>query len=703
MILGAGVLLIALLEWGLRPALAGRVWLSSVIYLLALAWLVWRAGGPLLWRRPLRQVARAYEDAAKGQFHERILSSVEMAETPPPGTSGWMVERTIELASEEIRLVAPAGLVDHTPARRAWKRAAAAALLVAVACLTPGLGPRARLALYPYASTAALPGLRLTVTPGNCRLKQGTPIDLTVTADYAFEQAKAVIVWNDGFQESVLMSRSATNASSLRLPPLAQGFEYSIVAGEGRSARFQVKVDLPPRIAKMELLIQPPAYTHQTNQVVEGGTATFLSGSRVRLRIETAAEKLAAAQWLPEGFPERELKADGNGWVLDLQPTNAVEYHVRLVGDNTLKAEPNQKWTLQPVPDEPPTAQLDAPGTEPGIVGSDEVLRLLAQAGDDVGLKRVELVVLNHETMAGHKTLFPNTNQNLAGGALANRELRTALNYHLSELNPVKGDELQFQVVATDLLDQTTRSEPLPITIGTVEKAAEVQLAERIKQLVSSVDAQLDYLRQTRTSWLSIGRNYRQDDPSSQGPAMVLLKSRLSEWSGQVDQVGSQLVSESETNTVPENRFLYRLGSSISAWSREQREVLIENCARLDPGAGRNVVETFNQGRELFTRALVDLEQFRRALVVLDGALETDVLAARCENAQGRYKRGLPVLFPSASTIAPLSATASGLLAVFYEGIKVDGKILEQKIDQPRFDNYAPGNRREQWSCRGRG
>src|SRR5204863_2144696 len=36
----------------------------------------------------------------------------------------------------------------------------------------------------------------------------------------------------------------------------------------------------------------------------------------------------------------------------------------------------------------------------------------------------------------------------------------------------------------------------------------------------------------------------------------------------------------------------------------------------------------------------------------------------------------------------------------FYEGTTLDGKILEQKVENARFENYGPGGRREQWSAR---
>ena len=91
LVLGAGLGIIVLAEWLFRPGLKGRAWLSASIYFATLGWLLVRAGGPWLRHQPLRRIARLYEDAAHGRFQERVLSAVEMAESPPPGVSGWMV------------------------------------------------------------------------------------------------------------------------------------------------------------------------------------------------------------------------------------------------------------------------------------------------------------------------------------------------------------------------------------------------------------------------------------------------------------------------------------------------------------------------------------------------------------------------------------------------------------------------------------
>jgi len=700
LILGLGLLLVALLEWGFRPRVFWRLWLSGANYAAAAAWLVWRAGPP--WLRPwsLPRIAGQFEISAGGHFHERILSAVEMAQSQPPGVSSWMVGRTIALAAEEIGMVDPAGLVDSAPAKRAWKGLAGLCLGLGLACLLPGFVPRARLALYPYAPTASLSKIKLAVTPGDCRIRQGTPLEIKVTADTALDQAKLLVTWEDGFQESVSMTRGATSGFVVDLPAVSQGFRYLAQAGDAESPLFTVKLDLPPRIARMQLLIEPPAYTQWTNRLAEGGSADFLEGSRLRLTVETADEKVAQADLLPEGCPPQKLKVEGNRLSLDLRPTNVLTYQLRLTGLNKLQADSAQKWVLRPVPDEPPMARIEAAGADSGMVQRDEVLALVAQAGDDVGLKRVDLVVLNHEAQADARTLFPLKPGSPRTSVLSDRQISAALNYNLAELSLLTGDEAQFLVVATDVRDQTTRSDPVSVTIGALDKALEARMAARLKQLLSAMDSQIDYLNQTRTSWLSIGRNYTEDDPNAQGPALVLLESRLHEFGLELDRIGNQLVAESETNNLSDARFIYRFGTTLAAWGRQQREVLLDNCGRIERTAGTNVFDVFDQGRELFSLALTDLEYYKHVLAVLEGAFETDVLATRCESAQGRYKRGLPVLRGPANLIAPITDTASGLLATFFEGMTLAGKTLEQKIDRPAFENYAPANHRNEWSCR---
>jgi hypothetical protein len=703
-VFGVGLLVVVLLEWMFRPQLPARAWLTLINVTLALGWLVWRAGIPLLKVRTLRQVALEFEDASHFQFQERIVSAVELAESqdhaPSPGVSPWMINQTIRLAADDLESVDAGGLVDPAPARRAWKTAVGLVTLLVLACLLPGFWPRAWLALNPYSSIISLSHLQLAVTPGHCRLSPGTPLEIKVLANEPLSEAKTAIVWEDGLRETVSMNRSGTNEFTLRLLEVGQGFRYVVSAEDARSGEFIVEVQTPPRLARIQLSLRPPSYTGWTNRTIEGGSADFLLGTEVRLLVETVGELVADADWLGEGTAPLKFKQQDHQLLLDLQPTNSVTYRIRFTGANHLQLESAEKWSLRPVPDEPPSARLAGAGTELGIVQRDELLALEAMASDDVGLKRVDLVVLGNETQADVKELFVAVQGSPTNQGGAEREFKSSLNYNLADLELVSGEEVRFQLVAMDLRDQIGRSEPIALSIGSPDKSREVLAAARLKQLGVGAEEQLDRLRQMRADWVAIERNFKTEDPAAQQPALSMLRGRLRDFTLEVDAIGLGLVAESETNELTEARFLYRLGSTISTWGRQQREVLDAVARQLEPPNPTNSPAVFSLGREFFGLAQADLAQFRRMLAVGQGAFETDVLATRCEAAQGRYKRGLPILRGQTTNVPPLAAAGPGLLATFFEGTTLDGRILQQKVDNPRFDNYAPANRRENWSAR---
>jgi hypothetical protein len=701
LVLSGGVLLLAVLLWLWRAPLWPRAFLSAAVYLAAVLWLVFRAVVPLLTRAPLREGALELERAAEGRFQERVSSAVELAcSGDEPGVSSWMKRQTINLAAEEIQSCDTRRLLTFVPAVKAWKRAGALAGFFGLALLVPGFAPRALLALNPYASTAPLSHIKLAVTPGSCRLKSGSPLEIKVSSSSSLAEATLVARWQDGFEEKVQMSRTDTNEFAIKLPPLTQGLRYTVRSADAQSGPFQVKLDMPPRIVRAQLDIRPPAYTGLSNRVVEGGSADLLEGSKVRLVVEATAEPVAEAQFLAEDMPPRKMAAGKGGLTLDLEPTRTLNYQVRLVGANGLEAEPSPKWVLRVLSDLPPSTRLTVPGSESGLVQRDEVLRVDVESIDDVGLRSVELVTLNGETATDLKRLFPRADAGATGTGRLERSAKEGMVYNLADLNLITGDDIQLQVIATDLRGQVGRSEPVALSIGSIKKALEAQLASRLKLLVSGLEAQMDHLQQTRASWQSIGRNYREEEPESQLPALAMVESRLAEFGGEVGRIGEQLVSESETNDVADARFLYRLGTTISAWARQHRQVMNESCRELVKASGTNVYQAFSLTREMFSRGLKDLEQYKYAVFVLEAAFEADVLSTRCEGAQGRYKRALPVLRGQRPAEPQVPGSGPGLLATFFEGIKLDGTVLERKVANPRFDNYAPGNRRENWSVR---
>ena len=697
--LGVGLAGVAVIEGFARPGLSGRIALSATAEGLAGLWLLGRLGRAWFVRPTLPQLARDLEQAAGWAPEESIWSAVEMAGTaaphPAPGISRWMLAQTVARAARQIAALNPSALLDRRPVWRVWRRTGAVAALLLLAALGGAAG-RLRLAANPYASALALSRVQFVVTPGDCTVGEGTNLIVRLTTDRLPEAGKLTVAWADGSRESLPLNQTGTHAFQVELPGVGQSFHYQVLAAGAESPVFAAQVIAAPKLTRLSLTIQPPAYTGWTNQTIAGGSADFLAGSRLTLTATPVGSAVALAEMVPaEGAAVRLEPATNGVWQLALSPTNSLRYAVRLTGENRLVSGAGEAdQTLTPTPDLPPTASLSALGAEFGLVQRDELLPLTIQAADDVGLRRVDLVLLGSSLQSTQRTLFTVP----PGGAV--RDFAAAPNLALADFPTQPGDELQFFVVATDLLGQTNASAPLGFTVAPPEKSAAARLAARLRTQVAALLAAGENLRGTRTAWLTAGRHWREQEAATRTDTSALILSRIAELGREVDRAGEALIGESRTNDVPEARFLYRLGTSLSAWAGGQGRVLARELGAATQAPAEAAPAQFARGDDLLALATADVTKFTHVVAVLQGALESDVLATRSQLAQARYQRVFPVLRGEAESLADALAPAGGLDATYYSGIELKGRVLDRQIQAPRLTNLAPGGRRENWSAR---
>jgi len=321
----AAFALVAAADALLRPSLEILAGLSVAAWALAASVFVARALLPALARASRALVAREIERAqiALGEqasrreatpgaarsggapLDERLSSAVELAESAPPGVSPWMINRTIALAGCSASGLDPAVLVDARPAWRASLRALAVFVVAALACLVPEVRTFALRALLPGVRLARPSAVRLEVSPGDCRVSEGSSLVVTVKSTPPVERVRLRVKWDDGLAEEMPLrveesgpegesggpreasAASALPASSRRFaiefPALARGFTYWAVAPEGESPRFSVEIASPPRLRSVELRVRPPAYTGAAPRTVMGGDAEVLAGSEVEV------------------------------------------------------------------------------------------------------------------------------------------------------------------------------------------------------------------------------------------------------------------------------------------------------------------------------------------------------------------------------------------------------------------------------------
>ena len=682
----------ALLLWLLKPALAGRVTLSTVVYGAALGVFLWRTVWPALRKWSLLKVAARFEQAAGNRLHERLLSAVELSAVRPPGTSDWMADRTLALAAEDLAPLRPAELVETRQMVARWKLAlAVACVLLLVTALAPR---RVWVVLNPLANPATFAANSFAVAPGNCRVPAGASVDIRAQSRLAFDQALLVVRWQDGFREELAMARpGGTNLFQQTIARVSQGFRYRVQAGETTTAEFEVAVETPPKLDGLQLDITPPAYTRLPVRPVNGGSAEILAGSRVQIGARLSGSPARASDLLADRVPPKPMTLHSNLASVEVLPLTNLTYCLRLVGRNGLTNVPPERWTLRVVPDEPPTATLAGKGLDTGTVGSEEALLLDATAQDDVGLAKLELLVT-----AGSNTFrqpFPLENK-LAGEAPGQRAASQAT-LNLAGRNLEVGDEVQLLAEATDLAGNRGRSEPIKLVIAKPGSAEAAQLALRLRAHVREMDAAVSAFQQARTQWGSFLRGAGAD-PAESDAELRLVRQQLDQVHASLARAATNLFAESGQVRHAVAPYLANLSGALGTWADAQQRILgaaLTDVAA-DPGPAR--AAAIARARDLMEHAGEELADFRMHVALAPAALEAEVLASSAEAAQGRYQRSLPVLRAAKGWDVNASP---GLAASFYAGRALTGTPALTKVDVPRFDNFeVPKVGRENWCAR---
>jgi len=231
-----------------------------------------------------------------------------------------MMARTVELAAEEIGVVNPVCWSSASrlpkPGRGQREPAGAGGAAWFQACST------SLVVLSPHASTTPLSGIALPSSLATA----GSDWDPTRNQSPAViaRPGRALFRWNDGYQESVQLARSGTNEFTLKLAAISQGFRYSVQAGEAR-ADLHREAGFATAIARMQVRIEPPAYTHWTNRIVEAAARSSWPAAASAGR-RTADEKVADAEWVAEGLRDsgtQELRDSGSPAHRRRQPPGA--------------------------------------------------------------------------------------------------------------------------------------------------------------------------------------------------------------------------------------------------------------------------------------------------------------------------------------------------------------------------------------------
>lgn len=345
-------------------------------------------------------VARFVEERAAelpdvGPLDDALVSAVEITQGPVAPERAAFVPLVLDRALERMRPLDPRRLIEPAAIRQSALSAAGGAVVL-IALIALGAP-----ALWRAADTVHVrlfPGsVDVQVVPGDKRLPVGSPLTIRATVrggeDVLSRFPPTLVVRAGGDERRVEMVRSG-DAYEFAFESIDRTFTYSVAAGAARSSDYTVTALFPPRVERIELLYQYPAFTQLPERHDEdGGDIYGPAGTKVRVRIHADKPVTAGALAMPRHA----------GGSLALQPAGAQAleatvvlahddtYRVSLADTDGLRADDGTEYYIRLMDDRPPDVRILRPSVDQAITPLEEVT-IEARADDDYGIGRFELV-----------------------------------------------------------------------------------------------------------------------------------------------------------------------------------------------------------------------------------------------------------------------------------------------------------------------
>jgi hypothetical protein len=392
--------------------------------------------------RDPRRVARHLEQR-EPVLDALLITAVERAAAKD---GGGLEGRLFERAAQACRDPSGATRADRYRLRRAGLLLAGLAVVAGMGLwlAPPGWHHGASLLMWP--SRPAREGMpyALTAAPGDVEVLEGS--DLAVAgAATGFQPAELVLLYRlDGENRwrTEAMHPVGNGAFEGAITSLSAPLQYYLEADGVRSSRHRVAVQPLPRVGRMDHRYRFPAYTAQAERLVEGATdIAAVRGSRVQVEV-TPQRRPASGALVLDGEVRRTLEpGPGGRLVAALAVEEASRYRIELLLPDGTSVPATPDHGIVALEDHPPRIAIERPGGDTRATPVEE-LEVAVEAGDDVGLRRVELVL---SVNGGTEEVLP-----LTSGTTSAASLSTVHRLALEDRDLAPGDLVAVHARASD-------------------------------------------------------------------------------------------------------------------------------------------------------------------------------------------------------------------------------------------------------------
>jgi uncharacterized protein DUF4175 len=334
-------------------------------------------------------VARFIEERVPA-LDDRLATAVDVVQSHPRQASPILTAPFVADVARRAADVDVNVIVPGEQLRRSGVRAGAAALVLLVLAIVAREPARqsvdaASLVLFPMT-------LRLDVRPGDARVKQGTP--LAIAARIAGNRApvSARVEVSDGGQWRRSEMSAGAGQFQVSLPPAIADFKYRVAVGALVSPIYQVSVVHPPRVTRIDVdYTYPPALDLKSRTETDGGDLYAPAGTAVRLHVFADRPVATGRMSLSNGASIDLAAASVMEMTAAMKITEDGSYRIALADREGVTEGAPTEYFIRVLDDRPPDVHIVKPASDRSVTALEEV-EIEAQADDDYGLERVELV-----------------------------------------------------------------------------------------------------------------------------------------------------------------------------------------------------------------------------------------------------------------------------------------------------------------------
>jgi hypothetical protein len=403
----AGALVLAVVAAGLADYLLNLDAPIRAALLATLAaflgWLTWRyVVTPLIVRFRDLDIALRIERRWPG-LNDRLASTVQFLRARGQGAdfylgSAALREAVVEQTLKETESIDFREVVDRRPVVRA---ALLGLLALAMGLSIVGLAPRssriamARL-LAPYGGTEWPKQTHLRVVAAAEKVARGEPFTLEVAVapgDRVPSSGKVTYTYENGDRVTESLRPGEDGSFHGRIEAVTGPFDFSIAAGDDRTAPRHVDVVPPPALQDVTVEFQPPAYTGLPRTTLASGHTQLRAVEGTRVEVKATANKPIAQAVMYRGdAPAREVVAiDGARLSTKFTMTDSLPFWFALRDRDGFKNQDVTRFEVHTLKDEAPRVVIEDPISDRDVPANADVpVKLTLE--DDYGLHSARLL-----------------------------------------------------------------------------------------------------------------------------------------------------------------------------------------------------------------------------------------------------------------------------------------------------------------------